>query len=118
MSEYRTTYDRVFKGANENFKGATLNEEKHNAYKTILKLAKKLSEDHSDFEEINYGFTESTSERRNAVVYIETEPPASFSDDKAKTLAAMAQLADDITITARTTAKIRMAFGVRDIWSE
>lgn len=118
MSEYRKTYDRVFKGANETFKGNTLNEEKHKAYETILKLAKELSADRSEFDEIDYGFTKATGESRNAIVYIETEPPAMFSGEKAKAIATMAQLADDIIIAAKSAAKVRMSFGIRDIWSE
>ena len=118
MSEYRTTYDRVFKGANENFKGNKLNEEKHEAYETILKLAKDLSNDHNSYKPIEYGFTNATDESRHAMVYIDVKPPFMASFETEKVIATMAQLADDIVVAATRAGRIRLSFAVRDIWSD
>ena len=118
MSEYRTTYDRVFKGANENFKGNKLNEKKYEAYQTILGLAKEVSKDHSRFWNIDYGFTEATDESRNAGVYIEMKPPIFIQGEKENIIAAMAQEADDMVFAVLSSGKVRVSFCVRDIWSD
>lgn len=118
MSEYRTTYDRVFKGANENFKGNKLNEENQGTYESILNLAKGLSAERSKFGNIDYGYTKASSESRNAIVYIEIKPPIMISGEKEKAIAEMAQAADDMVISVLSSGKVRISFGVRDIWSE
>ena len=118
MSEYRQTYDRVFKGANENFKGRTLNKQKREMYEALLHTAKELSKATEGIDNINYGFTEVTNERRNALVYLEAETPIFLTGNEEKAIAVMAQDADDTVITVLPNGKVRISFGVRDIWSE
>lgn len=118
MSEYRETYDRVFKGANESFKGSTLNEENHGTYEAILESARELSKERGPFGNIDYGCTDATSESRNAIVYIEMKPPIMLSNKKKETIATMVQDADDYIVAVLPNGKVRMSFGIRDVWSE
>ena len=118
MSEYRETYDRLFNRANETFKGTKLNEEKYNAYQIILEGAKQLSVKRSRFENISYSTIGIEEKNRNAIVCLERKPPLSIPDGQMQTIAEMFRVADDSTITVLPNGKIRITFGVRDVWSE
>lgn len=118
MSEYRETYDRLFKGANETFKGTNLDKEKYNRYLKVQELAKQLSAERVPFGNIDYGCIEPSNDHRHAGVFLDFTPPMRITDKKEAAIATMAQDVDDMIFAVKQNGQIRMSFVVRNVWKD
>lgn len=117
MGKYKDEYIKNVKRANETFIGTSIDEDKNKIYECIRNLANHISEKKSSLFNIAYGYTEASSEKRNAIVWIDIKCPAMISDDEVKRcIAAMIEDTDDFTVAVLSNGKTRMSFGVRDIW--
>lgn len=116
-----SSYDRMFRGANEKFVGTKKNEEKHEQYKKLLACAKQLANGSDIFNTFVLDAGDPNDNKsQNCMLYIDAESPILLIDEgKRLWLAQMIHLCDVFTTAVTEDGQhIRYAFGVNNVWTE
>lgn len=120
MGEYRETYNRLFKGANENFSGEKINKEKSELFASIVSRAEEFTRQPSMRGRTATG----KIIEKNAITWIDLPAPVMISDANCRQiLSCMIADADDFTVSPIKNAAgrvniTRFSFGVRNVMSE